>query len=491
MESTILDNNFLKYFKTIEYDEKVIFKNGDKNYSVKEIKSLLTSNNIEDENLRLAIDFLKKAINNEDIEFYTSGSTSDKNSCVKKTIQNMIIESDDLLEEFHFEGDLEFISTTTLEHLFGATFHFVFPLNSGFMINLKRINYPEDLNIKNSVLITTPSFLETMRKYDIQIEVKPRYIFTAGAKLEDKTYEYAKSICSSDVIDIYGSSESGSIGYRKDYKSKRLKLFRGIKILALKDDCTEILTEYSKESHQIIKDKMKIFGDEIELVGRSDRVLKVQEKRIDADILESKIKENKYIDDCYCLEFAGKIATLAVLNNLGKEYLLKNGSVVLIKSLKNLLKDDFEKIPQKWKFFDEIPKNIRGKIDKEKIRELFELNLSLPLILSRIKEDNSITFKLIFLENSNFFKGHFEGLPILAGVVQLFYVDFFAKLAYNLDCHCGQIRRIKFANIINPNQIIDLELTKTESGISFKYKDENKTYSSGILPIKNDLIGNL
>ncbi len=486
-----MDNNFLKYFKTSEYDEKIIFKNGDKNYSVNEVKSLLESNNIEDENLRLAINFLKKAINNEDIEFYTSGSTSDKKNCIKKTIQNMIIESDDLLEEFQLEGDLEFISTTTLEHLFGAEFHFVFPLNSGFMINLKRINYPEDLKIKNAVLITSPSFLETMRKYDVQIEVKPRYIFTAGAKLENETYEYAKSICSGDVIDIYGSSESGSIGYRKDYKSKRLKLFRGIKILALKDDCTEILTEYSKENYQIIKDKMKIFGDEIELVGRSDRVLKVQEKRIDADILENKIKENEYIDDCYCLEFAGKIATLAILNNLGKEFLLKNSSVELIKSLKNHLSDDFEKIPQKWKFFDEIPKNIRGKIDKEKIRELFELNLSLPLILSRIKEDNSITFRLIFLGNSNFFKGHFEDLPILAGVVQLFYVDFFSKLAYNLDCHCGQIRRVKFANIIKPNQIIDLELTKTDTGISFKYKDENKTYSSGILPIKNDLVGNL
>ncbi len=483
-----MDNNFLKYFKTSEYDEKIIFKNGDKNYPVKEIKSLLLSNNIEDENLRLAINLIKKSINNDDIEFYTSGSTSDKRNCVKKTIQNLIIESNDLLEEFKLEGDLEFISTTTLEHLFGAEFHFVFPLNSGFMINLKRINYPEDLNIKNAVLITSPSFLETMRKYDVQIEVKPRYIFTAGAKLENETYEYAKSICSGDVIDIYGSSESGSIGYRKDYKSMRLKLFRGIKILALKDDCTEILTEYSKENHQIIKDRMELFGDEIELLGRSDRVLKVQEKRIDANVLESKIKENEYIDDCYCLEFAGKIATLVILNNLGKEFLLKNGSVELIKSLKNHLKTDFEKIPQKWKFFDEIPKNIRGKIDKEKIRELFELNLSLPLILSRIKEENSITFRLIFLGNSNFFKGHFEDLPILAGVVQLFYVDFFSKLAYNLDCHCGQIRRVKFANIIKPNQIIDLELTKTDTGISFKYKDENKTYSSGILPIKNDLL---
>ena len=91
-----MDNNFLKYFKTSEYDEKIIFKNGDKNYPVKEIKSLLLSNNIEDENLRLAINLIKKSINNDDIEFYTSGSTSDKRNCVKKTIQNLIIESNDL-----------------------------------------------------------------------------------------------------------------------------------------------------------------------------------------------------------------------------------------------------------------------------------------------------------------------------------------------------------------------------------------------------------
>ena len=47
----------------------------------------------------------------------------------------------------------------------------------------------------------------------------------------------------------------------------------------------------------------------------------------------------------------------------------------------------------------------------------------------------------------------------------------------------GQYRKIKFKNVIRPNQIIDLVLEKTTKGIMYTYKDEEKTYSSGVLPI--------
>lgn len=94
---------------------------------------------------------------------------------------------------------------------------------------------------------------------------------------------------------------------------------------------------------------------------------------------------------------------------------------------------------------------------------------------------------MTFINNSNFFKGHFEGMPILPGVVQLFYANWFAKLAFGIDCSQGQIRRVKFSNIIKPLEIVELELKKTDSGVSFRYYNEEKTFSSGILPVKSFL----
>ena len=78
-------------------------------------------------------------------------------------------------------------------------------------------------------------------------------------------------------------------------------------------------------------------------------------------------------------------------------------------------------------------------------------------------------------------------MPILAGVVQFFYADFFIKEAFNIECRQGQIRRVKFSNIIKPDKIIKLKLTKTETGVSFRYEDTERTYSSGIFPLKNYL----
>jgi len=153
--------------------------------------------------------------------------------------------------------------------------------------------------------------------------------------------------------------------------------------------------------------------------------------------------------------------------------------------LKKNLRSSSEIVPQIWKFTDLIPQKTNGKIDKEKIIDLFKLNLSLPLVLSRELSKNSAAFKLCFLNNSNFFKGHFTGYPVLAGVVQLFYVNFFAESVFGIDCSAGQIRKLKFSNIIRPAQILDLILIKTQKGIEFKYTGDDKTYSSGILPLTN------
>jgi len=423
--------------------------------------------------------------NKDSIIIFKTGGTTSEGKVVRKSAANFEKESRDICEALALEGDLEFITTTTIDHLFGYSFHYSLPRVCGFRRNETRINYPEDINVPNSVLVTTPSFLEVMRKYDAKPPVNPKIIITAGAKLEDETFKYAMSIADR-VIEIYGSTETGIIGYRTTFETKRLKLFAGIKILETDEEFTKIATEYSLTSPVVIEDRIKVYGDEIEFLNRAGRVLKVQEKRILADEIEAAIKKSEYIEDVYCFEHRGKLAALAVLNEKGKEFIIKNDKLSLTKILKSGLQS-FEIIPQRWKFFDEIPKKENGKIDKEFIREIFDLNLSLPLILSRFVEGEQAFFKIAFLNNSNFFKGHFEGFPILPGVVQLFYANWFTKLAYGIDCSAGQIRKVKFSNIIHPAEIIELELKMSEKNVSYRYMRGDTVCSSGVLPRENNL----
>ena len=414
-------------------------------------------------------------VNAEKFEFYTGGTTSEK-KCVIKTRENFINEGQDIYEALKLEDGLEFITTTTYEHVFGVSFHLMLPMSRGYIINLDRINYPEDLTVENAVLITTPAFLEAMRKYKAVPPVSPRIIITAGAKLENETFKYAQSI-SKRVIDVYGSTETGVIAYRENMR--KMQLFKGIEILETSADGTTISTKYSEQEIQKIGDSIKQSGNKIEFLGRSDRILKINDKRISADELEDKIKKSELIKDCYCFERSGRLAVLAVLTDKGVKFAVKKGKPELTKNIGTHAKW--------WKFIDEIPKTKTGKIDKKTINQIFNMNLSMPLVVSRNCTKDYAEIQLCFLRSSNFFQGHFKSFPILPGVVQLFYANMFAKNVFKTDCRCGQIRKIKFANIIRPDKILNLVLQKTASGVNFKYEDSSAVYSSGILPLKSFL----
>lgn len=193
------------------------------------------------------------------------------------------------------------------------------------------------------------------------------------------------------------------------------------------------------------------------------------------------------MDECYTLEHDGKLAALVVMNNKGINFVVENSTLDLIKDLKNRLNKKFEIVPQRWRFTDEIPRKENGKIDRKKIEEVFNLNLSFPLMISREYDMLYAQFEMRFLKTSNFFQGHFEGFPVLPGVVQLYFASYFIKDAFGIDCHCGQLRKIKFTNIIRPDGIVYLRLEKVKNGVSYTFYGDDATYSSGLLPLTNYL----
>ena len=420
--------------------------------------------------------YVFKSINPSEvyITFFSSGS-SGKPKMIKKTLQNLISEADDLGNEFQPDKKLTVLSTTTMCHLFGLTFQLMYPLCNKLTINANQITYPENINTNNSILVSTPSFLATKAKHNLDFGIAPYCIISAGSKLGAECYKAIED--KSKIIEIYGSTESGIIGYKTKY-DEPFKKFKNVTIES-NIDCTTVKSNYIYDGTVKINDSISVSGETFTIKGRTDRLFKIYDKRVSADELENELNKNKLVQNSYMFENNGKLACLCALSEQGKKFLIENNILKLTKILKTHISDISEIIPQKWKFTDSIPMTITGKIDKNIIEHMFNIKLSLPTILSRTVEENSITYELFIYKNCNFFKGHFPKYMIMPGVAQIYLAKELAIYNFKTDLSKGQLKRIKFINVIKPNSIIRLKLTKQEKFITFEYFNDEQKYSSG------------
>lgn len=419
--------------------------------------------------------------NEVEINFFTSGS-SGKPKPIKKSLFNLISEGDAIGETFGFvDANLTVMSTTTMCHLFGTTFHLMTSLCNRLTIDTNPVSYPENIDRENVFLVSTPTFLASAKKHNLDFKIPPKYIVSAGSKLDDEIFKELEK--SSNVIEIYGSTETGVIANRTHY-SDSFTLFNSVGIIK-RENSVEIHSDFTYGGMSVINDNVDVVGRKLKVKNRTDRVFKICEKRISADELETKLKKHEFVENCYITQSDEKLACLCVLSDEGKKFLINKNIAELTKVLKAASLKISEIIPQKWRFLDSIPMNEMGKIDKKHIQHLFNMKLSLPVILDRELDENTIIYKIFFYDRCNFFKGHFEGFPIVPGVFQIYFAKELANYHYKLNLGEGQWKRVKFSNMIKPNSIVNLKLEKTEKNVNFEYYYDETKYASGTFLCEN------
>ena len=416
------------------------------------------------------------------INFCTSGSSGNP-KIIKKTLQNLISEAHEIKTELNLEENEQMTvkSSATLGHLFGITFHLMLPLCCGFRIDTEAVGFPEDLCEENTIFVSTPTFLKMAEKLELPFEVPPKLIFSAGSKLDEKVFEFLQK--NSPVTEIYGSTETGVIAY----KTNPAEDFRIFKNVCVKTDGqkTYVTSGHIYGGETEIGDEVEVCGHSLILKNRTDRILKVYEKRVSADELENILSENELVKTSHIFKHKDKIACLCALSDTGKDFLLENSVPKLTKILKQHMRKFSDVIPQKWKFIDEIPMTSSGKIDVDLIRHFFNVNLSLPIILDRGESENCIVYKILFYGQCNFFEGHFPEFKLLPGVVQLYFAKEFANQYFKLNLGAGQWKRIKFSNIIPPDSVVYLKLEKTPKHVAYEYYSEEEKYASGLFLCEN------
>lgn len=406
---------------------------------------------------------------NKQYTFHTSGSSGEP-KIIKKSYECVLAEGQDLAEFFKFSPDTVFVSTVTPDFMYGTTFTIMLPKVLGCKVDEERVLYPEDIkDYEKYVFVSTPSFLEKLAKYNFTFKHKPQMIISAGAKLADDVFEYLEKI-SLGVTEIYGSTEAGVIAYRQCARDN-LKFFENV---TYKNNT--IKSPYFDEAELTLNDEIEFLQNGFVVKKRNDRIVKIQEKRVSLSEVENILNSTEFIEKSYCLKLDDKLCAAAVLNEKGRKFLEEKGKLELIKKLKI---SGPSALCKKWRFLYDLPSTERGKINRDRIKEIFNTNITYPNIIDFSINNDFAEFKLVFPLSSNFFKGHFTDFPILPGVVQLFFAKEFIKDAFNLDFVPETVKKIKFSSVIKPDTKVTLTLKRKEKSIDFMFTNGDITFSSG------------
>ena len=88
----------------------------------------------------------------------------------------------------------------------------------------------------------------------------------------------------------------------------------------------------------------------------------------------------------------------------------------------------------------------------------------------------------VFQDTAPYFDGHFDGFPVLAGVVQLGMVKHFASKYLACEGEIKVAKKIKFSGVIRPGEKIRLTIRrKGEREVEFTCSKEERICSSGTL----------
>jgi len=112
---------------------------------------------------------------------------------------------------------------------------------------------------------------------------------------------------------------------------------------------------------------------------------------------------------------------------------------------------------------------------------------SLPTIPSVIHvkhSDNQVVVELMINENLRCFQGHFDGSPVVAGVVQLDWAVLFAKQYLSFQGENIKISALKFQKLMLPKMKVNLKLIQqSETKFTFEYSNDDVIFSSAKIEI--------
>ncbi|MEI7064589.1 AMP-binding protein [Dickeya chrysanthemi] len=274
--------------------------------------------------------------------------------------------------------DCHVMASVTHQHMYGLTFRIWLPMSLGLSFDSRQVLYSEQLAAhsldRRYVFISSPAFL---RRIDHSLQAPLcELIVSAGGVLPWPCAQSAQQWLGSAVDEIYGSTETGVMGWRSRQNEQTVwQPFPGVSFQGDDDGSWSVHSALIPQPEGVVLDDKIAFDDHgcFQLCGRHDRIVKIEDKRISLSEIERRLLSLPEIDDAVALQ-----VTRQDRSGIGVVLVLKSPaepSVLL--GLKRQWRHELHKwlepvaMPRFWRIVDAIPLNSQSKRAWPQIQELF------------------------------------------------------------------------------------------------------------------------
>jgi len=427
------------------------------------------------------------------VTLYTSGTTGEPQA-VGKTAEQLLGEVEVLAA--CFGGELSrVLCTLPPRHIYGLLFGLLLPLRAGAAFARETPLHTDAVLAMverhgADTLVAVPAHLQGLVSVQRAALGSLRRVFTSGAPLRAEVFDDLSQRLELRVSEVFGSTETGGIAYR-DSASAPYRPFDGVEVAVAGDGRLLLRSPRvpaSEPQPRLCEDVIELTaGGSFVHLGRADDIVKIGGSRVSLSAMERAVRSLPNVRDAVVL-------ARPVPSARGHEVLLAvAGDGWDAASIRAALHEKLEPIsvPRRYRFVAELPREATGKLRRDNVLALFNAPRRPALELERIAatlDETHARFELRVPADLLHFQGHFEGWPVLPGVVQLGLVAVrHAALAWPALGPLSRVRRLKMKQPIKPDDLLALELKRVaDTGaelqrIDFEISRDGSLCTSGSL----------
>jgi acyl-CoA synthetase (AMP-forming)/AMP-acid ligase II len=432
---------------------------------------------------------------------FTSGTTGAPVP-IPKRLSQLTSELDALEAQFGAAlGDAAVVSTVSHQHIYGLLFRVLWPLAAGRPVHAARHEYPETLApalaARPALLLASPAHLKRLPDHlDWRgAAANLRAVFSSGGMLEAEAARHAGALLGRTPIEVYGSSETGGIAWRRrnDSADEGWTPLPGVAWQSGADGLLAVRSaQAGTDGWLVLADRVEDRGDgRFVLRGRADRIVKIEEKRISLDAIEAALLAGGLAREARVLacphDGQGRqvLAAFVVPSDAGRAVLEEGGKTALNARLRAQLAPGLDAValPRRWRYLDALPVDARGKTTAAQLLALLDppARPRHPAVRVLEQGDARVLLELTVPADLLYFDGHFAVAPVLPGVVQVDWVIHYGAHYLGRGGSFAGIQALKFQQMIRPDQPVRLELSRdaAKGSLAFRYFSEAGAHASG------------